>query len=145
MFKNIELSEINNEKVAQSLWILLLVFGLFALMILPVSSGIRELGLLHINWYYIIYSLVYGIPLWGGVLVVYYFIELLTIGKRSTTKSVRILLLFEMILPSVLLINSLFDSNLYFGVLFMSLGILFAQWLRWVYLKSKNRMYNYIK
>lgn len=146
MFKNIELTEINSDNVLSSLWLLLLVAFIFGLLTMGFTAGSDESGFsLTLISYFFIQLVFMGSPIWGLTLFIFYLIERFTLGKRSTTKTVRILFLTEMILPVVILLGSFFVGKFDPEALILACGIILAQWIRWIYLKRENRMYNYVK
>ncbi|NOQ73188.1 MAG: hypothetical protein GQ574_14370 [Crocinitomix sp.] len=146
MFKNIEISEINDDRVVKSLWVLLIGSLVFALFTIGFTFGADEGGFNGLIVLYAIMQLIFlGWPAWGLLLFVFYLIERFTLGKRSTTKTVGILFLIEMILPLILLLVSVLNDRLNFSMVFMSSGTLITQWVRWRYLKRENRMYNFVK
>ena len=147
MFKNIELSEINNDRVVQSLWVLFLLIAAFMLVGAIVRLGMGVAGFnFGVIFYYLLQLIFFGWPMWGGIWLVFYIIERFTLGKRSTTKTVAILFIVEMILPSLLIVVALaFENRANYLGLVVLVPVILAQWLRWKYLKHKNRMYNFVK
>lgn len=147
MFKNIELSEINNDRVVQSLWVLFSSIGAFMIVGAIVRFGMGNdefsIGLI---FYYLLQVIFFGWPMWGGIWLLFYIIERFTLGKKSTTKTVAILFIVEMILPFLFLIIVLaFENRANFLGLIVLVPVILAQCIRWKYLKHKNRMYNFIK
>ena len=146
MFKNIELSEINKDNVVRSLWLLLGLVASFVLLTFIVSLGFSKDGLqFKLVFYGILQFIFFGWPMWGAILGLLFFIEYLVLGKKSTTKTVRILFVFELFLPILSFMISIFSGEFDFMEPFVIGGIVLAQWLRWRYLLKENRMYHCVK
>lgn len=145
MFKNIELSEINRDNVVRSLWILvgLTATFMFGSFLISIGLGNDEFSI-GIVFFMILQVIFIGWTIWVPILLILFFAERMVLGKKSTTKTVLHLFLFEMIFPLLLLITSIFSQEFDGTVLFMVCGVFISQWIRWNFLKRDNRMYNFI-
>jgi hypothetical protein len=135
MFKNIELSEINKNNVINSL--LVAVLGFFiGLFIVGAVAGDMGFG-----FYILIMAVFYGLFYWVGSLVILAGVEMLLIRKRSNEKSVLLLLIFEMLIPSLFIV--LFVDGIELEYKLVLIGALFmGQTTRWLYLKGTGKMFH---
>ncbi|MFT5822856.1 MAG: hypothetical protein ACI8ZM_004113 [Crocinitomix sp.] len=138
MFKNIELSEINQLAVRKSLSVTFSVFFVGVFIFGCVDSGLG-LGL-----YLLIGMLLYGLIVWVPIVIVVTLIERFVLRNRSRELTVIALFLFELLLPFFIILFFSDQRELDLGLgLIMILTI--GQILRWIYLRFTNKMFNSIK
>ena len=137
MFKNIEISVINQSAVMNSLLITGIAIGIGALTGLVYSFGITGIGLLFM-------AIVYGIIGWGIMAFAILGIEKLFLGKRATEKRVAIVFGVETLVPATLSLGRI-DEPYPEVRISIILGLITGQIVRWAYLYYSGKMFNSVK
>ncbi len=135
MFKNIEISEINQTAVSRSLWLVCLVFLItlysYSFVLFPESRIANAMVML--SAYYLIGFAVGGIIIYG--------LEYLVLTKSASHHRVYYLIILESIVPVFILFFTA-DQRALDLFRMLAFSILLGQALRLLYLSISGKMYN---
>jgi hypothetical protein len=147
MLDNIEYIEINKTKVMLSTFFIPLAAPLFLIF----SAIFRDNGLANFDLgellATIFVSLIFGAIIWIPTVMVILLLEVILIRKSANKKSVIFVLILEATIAFVT-IWAVFGFSLNPNIelpLALAACIIIPQLFRWIYLKSKSRMYNSVE
>ncbi len=144
MFNNIEISEINKKQVVESSWILPVVLFLmgFCYFVNWAPEGKKEVEFI-VSIMFGICFIFYGWPFWAAYLFICYLFEKWQIKSRTTEQTVIGIFLIESLLPAIIgVVLGFIDVEEF---ILGSLMLISSQFVRWIYLRRKGKMFNSIK
>jgi hypothetical membrane protein len=136
MFKNIDMTEINKNKVKTSIWLILPVSSVIGILI-ALFNGMFDWHIFLIPFF----ILTYGAIIWIPSIIFTALLEHFSIRERSTEKTILAVFGIETTMTFVvmLLIFGSYTALIPFLALGMSVVIQLA---RWYYLKHNDRMFH---
>lgn len=148
MFNNIDFIEINKSHVKHSLWVpfisvflMLFIIGTMQMMAVNQMPGLLDLAALTLMLIFV------GVVVWLPALLICLFIERFWIKPGSSRKSVTWILGVELFVPVLilLLVAKMMSVEISGKFVLIALGVSFlAQFMRWIYLNTNQRLYNTI-